>query len=143
MDVNFEDVINKPVAEVFEAIVNPTHMAHYFISGADSPLVAGHTVNWEFADVGATVAVKVIDIQPDKHIVLEWHASGADTRVEISLSPLKAGKTAINITESGWPMDEAGVAKALQQAIGWTDFCCCLKAYLLFGVNLRAGIKVS
>jgi uncharacterized protein YndB with AHSA1/START domain len=143
MDVNVEDVINKPVAEVFSAIVEPAHMVHYFISGADKALIAGQTVNWDFADVGARVAVKVIDIQLNRRILVEWHASGVDTRVEISLSVLNAHKTALKITESGWAMDETGVAQALQQAIGWTDFCCCLKAYLLFGVNLRAGTRIN
>ena len=40
--------IAKPVAEVFDAVVNPTKLSGYFttIKGASAPLVAGTTVTW-------------------------------------------------------------------------------------------------
>lgn len=45
----------------------------------------------------------------------------------------------MTITETGWPMDDEGVARALEQTAGWVDFLCSMKAYLVYGVNLREG----
>jgi hypothetical protein len=45
----------------------------------------------------------------------------------------------VRIIEEGWPLDHDGVARALGQTAGWTDFICCMKADLQYGINLRAG----
>jgi hypothetical protein len=35
------------------------------------------------------------------------------------------------------PNADDGVARALEQTAGWTDFLCSLKAHVLHGINLR------
>ena len=46
--------IAKPVAEVFEAVVNPEHLSHFFTTGgAKGRLESGATVTWDFADFPA------------------------------------------------------------------------------------------
>ena len=37
------------------------------------------------------------------------------------------------------PNADDGVARALEQTAGWTDFLCSLKAHVLHGINLREG----
>jgi uncharacterized protein YndB with AHSA1/START domain len=140
VETNVQERVQRPVSEVFEAIVDPAKMSGYFISGASGPLEAGTRVEWEFADVGARVAVDVIEVERDKRIVYESTATGPRTRVTLTLESVDPGTTAVAIHEAGWPMDREGVKRAQGQTAGWTYFLCCLKAYLQHGINLRTGL---
>ena len=133
------DRVMKPIGEVFDAIVNPAKITKFFASDASDPLRAGDTVTWTFADVGRTISPKVLAVEPETHIAFEWDASGERARVDITLSPDEGDTARIVIVEDGWRMNAKGVECALQQTQGWTDFICCMKAYLQFGVNLRVG----
>ena len=139
VEVNVEDRVFRPVDEVFAAIVEPERMSRYFLTHGSGPLKAGATVQWEFADVGRSVAVHVIQVEPDHRIDFEWSASGVRAHVTILLEPAGANTTIVSIREAGWPMDAQGVRRALEQTHGWTDFLCCMKAYLQHGVKLRRG----
>jgi uncharacterized protein YndB with AHSA1/START domain len=133
-----QDRILAPVSDVHEAIVDPDRMSGFFTSDGDKTMRSGVTVHWEFADVGRAFDVDVDEVHDDR-IRFHWPASGVRTRVDIELEPEDPASTLVKITESEWPMDDEGVARALGQTAGWTDFLCSLKAYLLHGVNLRAG----
>ena len=65
--------IGKPVAEVFDAVVNPNKLSGYFttIGGASAPLVAGTTVTW-----WGDMPVEVDEVEPNSRIVLRWDAHG-------------------------------------------------------------------
>ena len=83
--------IAKPVAEVFDAVVNPKKLSGYFttIGGASAPLVPGTTVTW-----WNEVPVEVDEVVPPKRIVLRWDASVPaeeapyKTRIEMNFEPL-------------------------------------------------------
>jgi uncharacterized protein YndB with AHSA1/START domain len=139
VEVNVKDRIGKPASEVFAAIVDPTKMSGYFISSGSSPMKAGTTVEWDFADVGAKLSVDVKEIERNRKIVFDWSASGVNAHVTITLNAADSGSTLVTINENGWPMDREGVDRALGQTAGWTDFLCCMKAYLQHGINLRLG----
>ena len=132
------DRILAPLSDVREAIVDPAQMSGYFISHGDQPMRSGTSVHWEFADVGGQLDVDVDEVADD-HIRFHWQASGDRTLVDVELVPDNGASTVVVITESEWPMDDDGVAKALEQTAGWTDFVCSLKAYVLHGINLREG----
>jgi uncharacterized protein YndB with AHSA1/START domain len=134
-----KDRVLKPPAEVFSAIVDSDRLVNFFPSSASGPLRAGETVTWNFADVGGKISVSVKEIRQDRHIAFEWSASGQPARVDIDLQPYDGNSTLVTIIESDWPMDQQGVERALRQTQGWTDFLCCMKAYLQFGVHLREG----
>lgn len=141
VEVNVRERIPTPVDEVFSAIVDPTKMSRYFITGGSGPMRAGTKVEWEFADVGAKVVVDVVEVEENRKVVYESTGSGARSRVTITLTRDESGMTVVAINESGWPMDREGVNRALGQASGWTYFLCCLKAYLQHGINLRLGLN--
>jgi uncharacterized protein YndB with AHSA1/START domain len=138
LQASVKDRILKPVAEVREAIVDPALMSGYFISGGDRRMQAGESVRWEFADVGGELAVDVEEVGDDA-VRFRWGASGVDSKVEIELEPYDDDSTVVTITETGWPMDDDGVARALEQTAGWGDFLCSMKAFLVYGVKLREG----
>lgn len=139
VQVRVVDRVLKPVADVFDAIVDPDKITKFFASGSSGPMAPGKTITWTFADVGRAISPEVLAVEKDRHIAFAWNASGGTARVDIRLEPYDAQSTRITVTEDGWSMDEAGVERALGQTQGWTDFICCMKGYLQFGVNLREG----
>lgn len=142
MKVNIKDSINLPAAQIFDAIVDHVKMSKYFISSADSSIVEGRKIMWEWADENASEEIHVQKVEKNKLIRFEWEATGKPTIAQISLESNGDNKTIVHITEGEWSSDEPGGTKAMQQTQGWTDFFDCLKAYLLLNVNLRTGEKL-
>jgi uncharacterized protein YndB with AHSA1/START domain len=141
MKVSLKNAINLPPAQVFDAIVDHIKMSKYFISGADSSIVEGRKIMWEWADENAREEIHVHKVEENKRITFEWEATGKPTFAEIKLESY-GDKTIVHITEGEWSNDEQGGNKAMQQTQGWTNFFDCLKAYLLFNVNLRTGERL-
>ena len=78
MDLKFKvsGRIARPVAEVFEAVVEPKSLSRYFTTGgAKGRLEKGATVTWDFHDFPGAFPVKVVDVVKDKRIVLNWGAA--------------------------------------------------------------------
>jgi uncharacterized protein YndB with AHSA1/START domain len=139
MNVHFKGSIAKPIHLVFDAIVNHRKMCNYFISKGSGPMEEGKTVQWEWDNAGAMFDIAVKKVVPHSLVQFSWVATGGPSLVTIRLEEGAQQTTTITITEEGWAADESAPAKAVQQSIGWTDFFCSLKAYLLFSVNLRSG----
>src|SRR5688572_4190173 len=56
--------IAKPVAEVFEAVVDPAQLSRYFTTGgAKGRLEAGTTVTWDFHDYPGAFPVEVVEVE--------------------------------------------------------------------------------
>src|SRR3954463_6075364 len=116
MDLTFTAAarIAKPVAEVFEAIVNPAQLSRYFTTGgAKGRLETGATVTWDFHDFPGAFPVRVEEVVPDKRIVLHWKANepGADYQptVTMTFKPVDGERTLVEIAEEGWHDTEAGL----------------------------------
>lgn len=131
--------IRKPPAEVFAAVVDPKKLTGYFVRSASGPLAQGQTVMWEFAEAPAPIPVVVHEVVENERIVFEWPADGYNTRVAMTFTPLENGDTMVGIAESGWAEDEKGRKLSYGNAGGWMHMICCCKAYLEYGINLRAG----
>lgn len=130
--------IGKPVHEVFEAIVDPKKMSHYFISSGSGRMQAGKTVRWKFDTGGGGLDVRVERIEPDRFVSFFWSASGIEAR-RVAMELARSGKrgTLLKVSESEWPPNEKGIARCMEQTKGWMHFLCCMKAYLEYGINLR------
>ena len=133
--------IRKPTAEVFDAVVKPEKLSSYFIQAASGPLVEGATVKWRFAEVPEAFDVVVRQVVKNERIVFEWPAEsgGYNTRVEMTFKPLDDQNTMVQISESGWRDTPEDIDASYGNAGGWMHMMCCLKAYLEYGINLRAG----
>lgn len=136
LQVKTQIAIAKPTHEVFEAVVDPEKMSHYFISSGSGRIESGKTVHWVFDDVGVGLDVKVQRVDRDRFVSFLWSASGAEALVEIQIVSGDSA-TLVKVSESGWPADEKGIARCVEQTRGWTHFLCCMKAYLEHGINLR------
>src|SRR5215210_5523664 len=84
MDLKFRVAgrIAKPVHEVFEAVADPGKLSNYFTTGgAKGRLETGATVTWDFHDYPGAFPVEVVEVVPDKKIVLRWAASEGEPPV--------------------------------------------------------------
>src|SRR5688572_17838204 len=138
MDLKFQVQlkIQKPVAEVFEAVVNPKHLTGYFVQKASAPLAEGATVKWKFAEVPEEFDVVVRQVTRGERIVFEWPSAdegGYSTRVEMVFKALDAKNTMVQISESGWKDTPKGVESSYGNNAGWMHMLCCMKAYLEYG----------
>jgi uncharacterized protein YndB with AHSA1/START domain len=104
--------------EVFEAIVDPSKMSRYFITSGRGRLETGRTVHWGFKDVGAELDLRVGKVEADRYISFSWAASGIEALVKISPEPDGGDAPMVHISETGWPMNEMGVARLVEQSKG-------------------------
>ncbi len=132
--------IQKPVDEVFEAIVDPAKMSNYFISHGSGRMEENAEVIWKFPEFEMQVPVKVSKIEQGKYISFLWDGDdGKPLLVEITLTPIKTTDTLVNVTEKSRDNDEAGIKWLKGNTEGWANFLACLKAWLDHGINLRKG----
>ena len=130
--------INKPVEEVFDAVINPRKIVGYFCDKTDAPLVEGQTVHWTWSAKPITFPVVVKQIIPNSKIVIEWPAMNGGTSIaEMTFKPLEDGRTLIQVTESGWPESDDGFKASYKNCEGWQHMMTCMKAYLQHGIDLR------
>ena len=148
MDLKFkvQTGIQKPVAEVFDAVYNPDKLSGYFTTGgASATLDEGTTVMWRFADFhGADeegFPVKITKVIPNELIVLEWagEKDRPDNVVEMHFKALGEDSTLVSISESGWSETQEGLNMSYGNCMGWSQMLSALKAYAEHGINLREG----
>jgi uncharacterized protein YndB with AHSA1/START domain len=148
MDMKFkvQTGIQKPVAEVFDAVYNPDKLSGYFTTGgASAPLDEGTTVEWSFDDWEGMkdmgFPVKVTKIVPNELIRLEWEGEKdrPDNVVEMTFRVLNDNHTLVTISESGWSDTQHGLDKSYGNCMGWSQMLAAMKAYVEHGINLRKG----
>jgi uncharacterized protein YndB with AHSA1/START domain len=161
MDLKFRVAarIARPVHEVFEAVADPDKLSHYFTTGgAKGRLEAGKTVTWDFHDFPGAFPVQVIEVEPDRKIVLEWKANegeppnveGGETKavdynttVTMTFTPLDGDtRTMVEIEEKGWRETEGALKASYGNCQGWAQMLAALKAWMEYGINLREGMYV-
>ena len=161
MDLKFRVAarIARPVHEVFEAVADPDKLSNYFTTGgAKGRLESGAMVTWDFADFPGAFPVEVIEVVPDKKIVLEWKANEGEppnveggemkeldynTRVTMTFTPLDDDtRTMVEIEEKGWRETEGALKASYGNCQGWAQMLAALKAWVEYGINLREGMYV-
>ncbi|MFI5128740.1 MAG: SRPBCC domain-containing protein [Chitinophagales bacterium] len=132
--------IQKPLREVFEAIVDPVKMSNYFISKSTGRIEEGKTLTWQFPEFEMQFPVRVDKVERDKYISWFWNnpEDKVETKVEMTLKPIRDG-VFVTVTEKSRDNDEGGIKWLAGNAAGWANFLACLKAWLEYGVNLRKG----
>jgi uncharacterized protein YndB with AHSA1/START domain len=138
--------IARPVHDVFEAVADPDQLSQYFTTnGAKGRLETGATVVWDFADFPGAFPVHVVEVEPDRRIVLRWQAADGgeepyETTVTMDFEPLEDGRTLVTISEEGWRETEAAQEASYGNCEGWTGMLCALKVWIEHGINLREGL---
>ncbi len=131
-------LIRKPVAEVFEAFVNPDITTRFWFTKGSGRLEAGKQVQWDWEMYGISIPVTVKAIEPGKRILIEWPGQGGPTTVEWLFTSLAEGSTFVSITNSGLTGDgDELVKQATDSTQGFTLVLAGLKALLEHGVRLN------
>jgi uncharacterized protein YndB with AHSA1/START domain len=131
-------LIRKPVAEVFEAFVDPDLTTQFWFTKSSGRLEAGRAVQWDWEMYGISVPVSVKTVEPNRRIVIEWPGAGGPATVEWTFTPRRDGTTFVGITERGFKGDgDALVTQAAGSTQGFSLVLAGLKALLEHGVRLN------
>ena len=134
-----EMLIRKPVAEVFEAFVNPEITTRFWFTKSTGRLEAGKHITWTWEMYDISVQVNVKEVEAGKRILIEWGNSGSMTLVDWVFTPYENNTTYVSITNSGFQGDGDKVVKdALDSKGGFTWVLAGLKALLEHDVELNA-----
>jgi uncharacterized protein YndB with AHSA1/START domain len=131
-------LIRKPVAEVFEAIVNPDITTKFWFMRSSGRLAVGRPTRWDWQmyDVSIEVTAKTID--NNRRIVIEWPGYSGTTTVEWTFESLNDGTTFVRVTESGFTGTGDQLVKYVADSTqGFTLMLAGLKALLEHGVRLN------
>lgn len=131
-------LIRKPVAQVFEALVDPAITSRFWFSKGSGRLEAGKQVRWDWEMYGVSANVDVKAVEENKRILVEWGGPENPTSVEWTFEPRGEGQTFVTVKNWGFSGDtEKVVAEALDSKGGFTFLLAGLKAFLEHGIELN------
>jgi uncharacterized protein YndB with AHSA1/START domain len=128
-----EMLIRKPVAEVFEAFIDPAITTKFWFTKGSGKLEPGSRVQWEWEMYGAVADIEVLAIEANKRISIDW-----GTPVEWTFTSRNGNETYVTIINTGFEGDgDDRVRQAIDSTEGFTIVLCGLKAWLEHGVRLN------
>ncbi|MGH7429775.1 MAG: SRPBCC domain-containing protein, partial [Candidatus Methylomirabilaceae bacterium] len=80
-------LIRKPIADVFEAFINPDITTKFWFSKSSGRLEVGKRVQWDWEMYGISIPVTVKALEPNKRILIEWPGHGGRATVEWIFTP--------------------------------------------------------
>ena len=133
-----EMLIRKPVAEVFEAFVDPAITSRFWFTRGSGRLERDKQVTWDWEMYGVSAQVSVKAVERNRRILIEWTAYGAPTTVEWIFTPLGDDTTFVSITNTGFSGDGDAIAEqAISSTEGFALVLAGLKARLEHGIRLN------
>lgn len=130
-------LIRKPVAEVFEAIVDPAITSRFWFSRGSDRLDAGREVRWDWDVYGVSAQVRPKAIERGRRILVEWSAYEAPTEIEWVFTPRPEG-TFVEVINRGFAGDhDRVVAQAIESTEGFALVLAGMKALLEHGIALN------
>jgi len=131
-------LIRKPVAQVFEALVDPTITSRFWFSKGSGRLEAGKRVRWDWEMYGVSAEVDVKAIEENKRILIEWGGPDHPTPVEWTFEPQGDDQTFVVVKNWGFDGDaEKVMAAAIDSTGGFSFLLAGLKAFLEHGIELN------
>ncbi len=131
-------LIRKPVAEVFDAFINPDVTTKFWFTKSSGKLEAGKQVQWDWEMYGISIPVHIQLIEPFRRIVIQWPGQNGPTTVEWAFTPREDGTTFVAITNHGFTGDgDQLVHQATDSTQGFTLVLAGLKALLEHNVRLN------
>ncbi|MBZ9866585.1 SRPBCC family protein [Mesorhizobium sp. CA15] len=128
-------LIRRPVAEVFEAIIDPTVTTKFWFTHSSGRLNEGKLVEWEWSMYGVSTKVEVSEIVPNEKIVMQW--SDPPTTVVWTFTEMPNEATFLEIRNFGFAgsADEQ-VKQAVESTGGFALVLAGAKAWLEQGLTL-------
>ncbi len=136
LTINARIQIQRPINKVFESIVNPDKMKHYFIREGSDRLEQGKEVICKWREFPEEFSVNVVKIVENKEVSFIWDS---ETVVNISLEEQSDRSVVVQVVEGDKELNENNLKWYGGNSEGWANFLACMKAYLEYGINLRLG----
>jgi uncharacterized protein YndB with AHSA1/START domain len=129
-------LIRKPVAQVFEALVDPAITSRFWFSKGSGRLEVGKRVRWDWEMYGVFTEVDVKAIEENRRILIEWNVPGNPSPVEWTFEPMDENRTFVTVKNWGFGGDsESIVATALDSTGGFSFLLAGLKVFLEHGIE--------
>jgi len=126
-------LIRQPASTVYQAFIDPEITSKFWFSRGSDKLQQGATVKWFWDMYGFSVDVRVLALEQDRRILIEW-----PTPVEWQFSPRGADATFVTIVANGFAgSPDEQVAKAIDSMGGFSFVLAACKAWLEHGVQLN------
>ena len=133
-----EMLVRKPVAEVFEAFVNPAVTSKFWFTRGSGRLEPGKRVQWDWEMYDFSIQVAVKSIELNKRILVEWSADDSASTIEWTFTARDDGTTFVSITNSDFSGEADEVVKqAIDGTEGFAFVLAGLKALLEHNVRLN------
>ena len=131
-------LVRKPVADVFEALVNPDITRKFWFTKGSGRLEVGKQIQWDWEMYDVSVKVTATAIEPNRRIEIEWPGYSGPTVVEWMLKPWEDGATFVSVTETGFAGNADELVKYVADSTqGFTLMLAGLKAFLEYNVMLN------
>ncbi len=136
VSIEAQMLVRKPVADVFEAIVNPEITTKFWFTKSSGRLALGKQVRWDWEMFGVGGVLTVTEFEVNHRIVMEWE--GDPTVVEWCFEGRGSDATLVKISNWGFPgsTDEL-LAQAVDSKGGYTMVLAGLKAWIEHGIELN------
>lgn len=128
--------IQKPVEQVFEAIIHESKMTNYFISESSGDLADGKDLMWKFPEFDQRFPITKVKTIENEEVSFVWDPT---TVVSIKLEAFDEHSTIIRVSEEGKDQNDENLKWLISNVGGWANFLASMKAYLEYGINLRKG----
>ena len=134
-----ELLIRKPVADVFEAFVNPDVIAKFWFNRSSGRIEAGATVIWYWDLYNASSVVKVLEVEKEHRIYIEWDADTDNpSNVEWKFEDRAERGTYVSVVHSGFDMEaEDFIEQIVDSTGGFALVLAAAKVYLEHGIELN------
>ena len=131
--VKTQMLIRRPVADVFQAFIDPAITSRFWFSRGSEPLVQGRKVTWHWDMYGFSVEVLVRELETNQRILIAW-----PTPVEWRFHAKAADKTFVEISADGFTGDsDQQITSALDSMGGFSFVLAACKAWLEHGIALN------
>jgi uncharacterized protein YndB with AHSA1/START domain len=122
-------LIRRPVAEVFEAFVDPEKITKFWLESTTGPLAIGARVSWRFMVPGATETVRVTAFDVPQRIAFDW-SDGVSVSMNFEEHDKRATRIAVEV--NGFRNQNA-VEEIVNATEGFSIVLCDLKTLLETG----------
>ena len=131
-------LIRRPVAEVFEAFINPAITTKFWFTKSSGSLEVCKQVQWDWEMYNISIPVTAKAIEENERILIEWPGYSGLTIVEWIFAPQEDGTTFVSIAESGFTGDGDELVKQVTASTqGFTLVLAGLKAFLEHNISLH------
>jgi uncharacterized protein YndB with AHSA1/START domain len=131
-------LVRKPIAEVFNAFVDPAITSRFWFSKGSGRLEAGKRVRWDWEMYGVFAQVDVKALESNRRILIEWNGPDNPSSVEWRFETRGSDRTFVTVKNwnfRGTP--NALVTQAIDSTGGFSLVLAALKAFLEHGIELN------